>query len=263
MRIPFYQVDAFTQEAFKGNPAAICILSEAIHEQWMQNIAAEMNLSETAFLIPKQNGYLLRWFTPQIEVDLCGHATLASAHVLWENAYLPPDLPAIFHTKSETLTAKREGQWIELNFPREAEASCECPAQLMEALGIENYTYIGKNRLDYFIELDTEEEVRALRPNYSLLSQIQTRGVIVTSHSQNSKYDFVSRSFFPSIGVNEDPVTGSAHCCLGPYWKKRIEKNTLIGYQASKRGGLVKVTVKADRVLLGGQAITVMKGEIL
>ena len=261
MTVVFYHVDAFTQDAFKGNPAGVCLLTKPADEKWMQNIAMEINLSETAFLWPLKDGYSLRWFTPVSEVDLCGHATLASAHVLWESGELNRDSDARFYTKSGLLTAHREEDWIELNFPSEPEEKTIPPQFLLDGLGIEA-TYIGKNRFDYLIEVNSEAAVRRIMPNWTLLKKIDTRGIIVTSRSTSPDYDFISRAFFPSIGINEDPVTGSAHCCLGPYWQHKLSKNELIGYQASQRGGMVKVHVHGERVLLAGRAITVMKGEI-
>ncbi len=263
MSIKFYQVDAFADKAFKGNPAAVCILTDPQEDGWLQNIATEMNLSETAFLVPLDDGYSLRWFTPVAEVDLCGHATLASAHVLWENGYLSKRSEARFFTKSGALSATRRNDWIELNFPSEPdEEVSDCPIHLLDGLGV-GARYVGRNRFDYLVEVDSEEQVRALQPNWSLLERVETRGIIVTGRSSTSDYDFISRAFFPALGVNEDPVTGSAHCCLGPYWKRKLNKSEFLAYQASRRGGIIKVTVCDERVLLAGQAITVIIGQIL
>ncbi|MCL6445115.1 MAG: PhzF family phenazine biosynthesis protein [Alicyclobacillus sp.] len=264
MSVKFYQVDAFTDKAFQGNPAAVCVLSEPREDEWMQNVAAEMNLSETAFVLPQDDGYSLRWFTPVVEVDLCGHATLASAHVLWEQGYLSERDEAKFFTKSGVLSARCSNNWMELNFPSEPDEACDCPPHLLEGLGVDHQDviYVGRNRLDYLVELDSERTVRALQPNWSLLERLGPRGVIVTSRG-TSEYDFVSRAFFPALGIPEDPVTGSAHCCLGPYWKRKLKKDEFLAYQASRRGGIIRVTVRDDRVLLGGQAVTVMLGEIL
>lgn len=257
-----YQVDAFTQEPFKGNPAAVCILNEIRDEEWMQAVAQEMNLSETAFLYPEKDGYHLRWFTPAAEVDLCGHATLASAHALWENGYLNLDQQARFYTKSGLLTALIKGEWIELNFPAEPENETDPPEEIVKAIGAKPI-YIGRNRLDYLFEYESEDIIRALAPDFSLLGRILGyRGVIVTSKSNLENYDFVSRYFAPGVGINEDPVTGSAHCCLGPFWKKKLDKNPLIGLQTSSRTGVVKVSVEGERVLLMGRAVTVLKGEL-
>lgn len=255
-----YQVDAFTEKPFKGNPAAVCILESDVTEKWMQDVAGEMNLSETAFLIPMNDGYGLRWFTPDFEIDLCGHATLASAHILWEKGYLKHEQEARFYTKSGLLTAKINEGWIQLNFPATPAEDTEAPAELAEALGI-NPIYVGKNIFDYFIEVESEDIVKNITPDLTKLMKVPMRGVIVTAKSK--EYDFVSRFFAPEIGLFEDPVTGSAHCCLGPYWKKKLGKDIFNAYQASARGGVLKVQVDGDRVLLSGKAVTVMEGRLL
>lgn len=252
-------VDAFTSEAFRGNPAAVCILSGPANEQWMKNLAREMNLSETAFLHPENGGYRLRWLTPAIEVDLCGHATLASAHVLWDDGHLAPDLPALFHTRSGLLTCVRNGNWIEMNFPAKLEQQAPAPAHLAEALGV-TPKYVGKNQFDYLVEVADEEALRALKPNYHLLRQIQVRGVIVTAKGRD--YDFVSRFFAPGSGIDEDPVTGSAHTALAPFWGARLGRTEMTGFQASARGGVVKVRLAGDRVILSGQAVTILRGQL-
>jgi PhzF family phenazine biosynthesis protein len=262
MHFPLYQVDAFTAEPFAGNPAAVCILPEARDAAWMQHVAAEMNLAETAFLEPRDDGFGLRWFTPVVEVDLCGHATLASAHALWENGLLKPGEPARFHTRSGLLTAERQGAWIELNFPATPEEAVAAPAGLAEALGAAP-RYVGKSRFDYLVELDSEEAVRKLRPDFGLLGTIPTRGFIATSRSAANGSDFVSRFFAPGAGINEDPVTGSAHCCLAPFWSGRLHKNEFMARQISPRGGVLRVRLAGDRVLLGGQAVTVLRGELM
>ena len=261
------QVDAFTAQPFRGNPAAVCVLDGPADELWMQNVAREMNLSETAFLYPlgddpAEAGFNLRWFTPAVEVDLCGHATLAAAHVLWERGHLPPDTAVSFHTKSGLLAARRQGDWIELDFPAEPESPVEPPPALLEALGVEPL-HLGKNRMDYLVELPAEAQVRGLRPDLSLLLTFPHRGVIVTSRAESPDYDFVSRFFAPQVGIAEDPVTGSAHCCLGPYWQGRLGRAELMAYQASARGGEVRVRVEGDRVYLSGQAVSVLQGELL
>lgn len=256
-----YQVDAFTDKPFTGNPAGVCILSEAPDESWMQNVACEMNLSETAFLLKQEDGFNLRWFTPAVEVDLCGHATLASAHILWETGQLKPEEQVRFHTRSGLLTAERKGDWIEMNFPATPEEPTEAPAGLIEALGVPA-TYVGKNRFDYLVEVDSEEVVRNMQPDFTLLAKVEARGIMVTSIPSKLDYDFVSRFFAPQVGINEDPVTGSAHCSLGPYWSKRLEKNEFVACQASARGGIIRVRVDGERVYLGGQAVTVLRGEL-
>jgi len=259
---PIVQVDAFTSRPFAGNPAAVCVLQEPRDEQWMQSVAQEMNLAETAFLVPQADGFDLRWFTPLVEVDLCGHATLASAHVLWETGRLSAGTEARFHTKSGLLTARQQGEWIELNFPVKREQAVGEPSHLLQALGVPAH-YIGKNVFDYLVEVDSEEVVRQMRPNFSLLATVPARGVIVTSRATTEGYDFVSRFFAPNVGVNEDPVTGSAHTCLAPYWGEKLGKDIMVGYQLSTRGGVVRVQLQGERVLLGGQAVTVLRGELL
>lgn len=262
MSQPIVVVDAFTDRAFAGNPAAVCLLERDADERWMQSVAAEMNLSETAFLRRDADGFRLRWFTPAAEVALCGHATLASAHHLWESGLLPPAAPARFHTKSGVLIAVRRGEWIEMDFPAKPETPDEVSPELARAIGAVA-TYVGASQFDCLVELASESEVRSLEPDMSLLLALPWRGVIVTSRSVTPGYDFISRFFAPKVGVREDPVTGSAHCVLGPYWKKRLGKDDFTAYQASPRGGVVKVGVRGDRVLLGGQAVTVWKGDLM
>jgi PhzF family phenazine biosynthesis protein len=262
MGLTLYQIDAFTDRPFAGNPAAVCLLDGPRDDRWMQEVAREMNLSETAFLLPQADGFNLRWFTPAVEVALCGHATLASAHALWETKRLQLDQPARFHTKSGLLTAERKGALIELDFPAKPEASAPPPAGLAEALGCQP-KYVGRNAFDYLIEIDGETTLRNLAPDFSALAKIPVRGVIVTSRSDSPEFDFVSRFFAPASGVNEDPVTGSAHCCLGPFWQSRLNKSEFTAYQASARGGVVKVRVEGQRVKLAGQAVTVLRGELV
>lgn len=262
MALTITQVDAFTDSPFAGNPAAVCLLPEPRDERWMQDVAREMNLSETAFLLRRADGFELRWFTPAVEVELCGHATLASAHVLWEQGHLKPREQARFHTHSGLLTANRRGEWIELDFPAEPEGEVATPPGLPEALGIEP-AYVGKNRFDYLVAVDSETTVRRLTPDFTLMRKVVARGVIVTSRAASPGFDFVSRFFAPLSGIDEDPVTGSAHCCLGPFWQSRLRKRELVGYQASARGGLVRVRVGEDRVFLTGQAVTVFRAELL
>jgi predicted PhzF superfamily epimerase YddE/YHI9 len=268
MTVPIVQVDAFTAAAFAGNPAAVCVLPEARDDGWMQRVASEMNLSETAFLCRRaaapapDDGFELRWFTPAVEVDLCGHATLASAHVLWETGRLSATETARFHTRSGLLTAERHGEWIELDFPAMPEAPAAAPPGLVEGLGA-SPLYVGRNRFDVLVELDGEEAVRRLRPDFGRLGEIAARGIIATARSADPGYDFVSRFFAPATGIDEDPVTGSAHCCLGPFWGRRLGKSELLARQVSARGGVVKVRLAGDRVRLGGQAVTVLTGELL
>ncbi|HWD98516.1 MAG TPA: PhzF family phenazine biosynthesis protein [Bryobacteraceae bacterium] len=261
MPVRIVQVDSFTAKPYAGNPAAVCVLPEPRPDEWMRDVAAEMNLSETAFLHPQDGGYRLRWFTPTVEVDLCGHATLASAHVLWEDRHLESGKRAVFHTRSGRLECVRAGEWIEMDFPAKLEQRAEPPPQLAQALGVE-LKYVGRNQFDYLVEVADESTLRALKPNHHLLRQLPVRGVIVTAAGSDG-YDFVSRFFAPGSGIDEDPVTGSAHCALAPFWSVRLGKNEMIGYQASARGGVVRVRVEGDRVKLGGQAVTILHGELL
>ena len=233
-----FQVDAFTNEIFKGNPAAVCLFVENEDDAWLQNMAKEMNLSETAFLNPFKEGFNLRWFTPAIEVDLCGHATLAAAHVLWETRELSEGEEAIFYSLSGVLKARKLGEWIELDFPAEEETPTDPPKELLEALGVQP-SYVGRNRFDYLVVIDSEQELKKISPNMELLKKLGNRGLIVTSKSENSEFDFVSRFFAPGLGIDEDPVTGSAHCCLAPYWSRVLNKTELVAYQASRRGGVL------------------------
>ena len=265
MSLTVYQVDAFTNKPFAGNPAAVCILPQPGDAQWMQQVATEMNLSETAFLYKQDDGYSLRWFTPAVEVDLCGHATLASAHILWETGHLQANEQARFFTHSGLLTAMRNGDWIEMDFPAKEEEQTDAPPNLLQALGLsaQQTQHIGKNVFDYLVEVASEDIVRGLKPDFTLLSTVQARGVMVTSRASTPGYDFVSRFFAPQVGVNEDPVTGSAHSCLTPYWSQRLSKQEMVAYQASPRGGILRVRASGDRVQLGGQAVTVLRGELV
>lgn len=263
MGLKIFQVDAFTDKPFTGNPAAVCILPKPRDEIWMQNVAREMNLSETAFLCMQEDGFNLRWFTPTVEVDLCGHATLASAHILWEIGLLTPQEQARFHTRSGLLTAERKEDLIELNFPATPDEPASAPPELRKALGVE-FKYVGKSKVgDFLLEVGSEETVRNLELDFSLLKKLPVRGIMVTSRATSAIYDFVSRFFAPGAGIDEDPVTGSAHCCLGPFWSRRLGKNEFIAYQASERGGIVHVRVNGERVYLGGQAVTVLRGELV
>jgi PhzF family phenazine biosynthesis protein len=262
MPVRIVQVDAFTAKPFAGNPAAVCVLPAAPDETWMRNVALEMNLSETAFLHPEDGGYRLRWLTPAIEVALCGHATLASAHVLWEDGHLAADLEARFHTQSGLLTCKRNGDWIEMDFPAKHAEPAEAPEQLSNAVGAD-LKWVGRNQFDYLVEVADEATLRALRPNHHQLRELPVRGVIATARSATPDYDFVSRFFAPGSGIDEDPVTGSAHSALAPYWGARLGKTGMTGFQASARGGVVKVGLVGDRVRMSGQAVTVLRGELL
>jgi PhzF family phenazine biosynthesis protein len=259
--LKLFQIDAFTSDAFKGNPAAVCFMDGARDDRWMANVAAEMNLAETAFLSKKEDGWSLRWFTPTVEVDLCGHATLASAHAIWtENIGSEPELR--FHTRSVLLTAKRDRDFIELDFPAKREEEIAAPAGLLDALGTTSATYVGRNQFDYLVELPSEADVHNLKPNHAVLRQLPVRGIIVTSRGSGD-YDFISRFFAPGSGVDEDPVTGSSHCCLTPYWSERLGKKEMSAYQASPRGGAIRVRLDGDRVKLAGRAVTVFRGELV
>lgn len=264
MAIDLYQVDAFTDRPFAGNPAAVCLLEEPREADWMQQVAREMNLSETAFLVPRGGGFDLRWFTPATEVELCGHATLASAHVLWQAGRLEPAEVAHFHTLSGLLTARRRSDgWIELDFPARTAEPVSTPPGLVEALGAETPVFVGKSRYDYLLELPSEAAVRSLQPDFGRLRTLPVRGVIATARATSAPFDFVSRFFAPGAGVDEDPVTGSAHCTLGPYWAERLGKEELLAWQASARGGVLQVRVAGERVELAGQAVTVLRGHLL
>jgi PhzF family phenazine biosynthesis protein len=261
MGIRITHVDAFTARPFAGNPAAVCVLREEMPEAWMRSVAAEMNLSETAFLTPRDGGYRLRWFTPAVEVDLCGHATLASAHVLWEEGHLAAGAQARFHTRSGLLTAERSGEWIELDFPATPPEPEPPPPGLAEALGVRP-VWSGRSRFDRLVEVESAAAVRQMKPDFAALAKLEARGIIVTSRSDDPAFDFVSRFFGPAVGIDEDPVTGSAHCCLTPFWSARLGKTAMNAYQASARGGVLRVRLAGDRVIIGGQAETVMRGEL-
>jgi len=262
MTLPLYQVDAFTETPFRGNPAGVCLLDGPRDEAWMQSVAAEMNLSETAFLERRGDSFQIRWFTPKVEVALCGHATLASAHVLFEEGIVAAESPVSFQSRSGPLFAARRNGLIELDFPARLEQSAPAPPGLAEALGAEP-KYLGRNVDDYLVLVEDEEAVRRLRPDFAALAKVSARGVIVTAPASSAGFDFVSRFFAPAVGIDEDPVTGSAHCCLAPFWKARLGKESLVGYQASARGGVVRVRVADDRVFLGGTAVLVFRGELL
>ncbi len=262
--VKLFQVDAFTDKPFTGNPAAVCLLEGPADEKWMQKVAMEMNLSETAFLYRENESFHLRWFTPQIEVDLCGHATLASAHILWEEGYLSPKDSARFFTKSGLLTAESKKEWIELNFPTDdvrEQVSVSEAEILKKALKIQPRD-LFKTRVRYLIEVENESIVKGVEPDFELLKTLPERGTAVTSISGSKEYDFVSRYFAPKVGINEDPVTGSAHCALTPFWSKKLNKNEMVAHQASERGGFLRVRLNGDRVFLAGQAVTVMRGTL-
>jgi PhzF family phenazine biosynthesis protein len=261
MTRPIFIVDAFAERPFQGNPAAICPLDRPADPAWMQHVAAEMNLSETAFTVPNGTGFELRWFTPRVEVDLCGHATLATAHLLWQKKFAPADKAIHFQTRSGELTCVQAGGQVELDFPAEPESEVPASPELAAALGAKPL-YTGRNRFDILAEFPSEAAVRQLRPDFAKVEAIPARGIIVTARSENPRFDFVSRFFAPAVGVNEDPVCGSAHCCLGPFWSARLNKSDLVGHQISARGGIVGVRVRGERIVLFGTAVTVVEGRI-
>ena len=260
--VPYFVVDAFTDRPFAGNPAAVCLLPAWRDDAWLHAVAAEMNLSETAYLVRRDRVFELRWFTPAVEVDLCGHATLASACVLWREGWAGGDAEIRFSTRSGILTAAQRAGRIELDFPLTPEQPTEAPAHLIESLGAPA-KYVGRNQFDYLVELDSAATVRRLSPDFTRLAAVGGRGVIVTARSDDPQFDFVSRFFAPASGIAEDPVTGSAHCCLADFWRQRLGKTQFVAYQASARGGIVHVRIEGDRVSLGGQAVVVARGELL
>jgi PhzF family phenazine biosynthesis protein len=262
MHSELHIVDAFTSSAFRGNPAGVCIPDGPADAGWMQQVAAELKHSETAFLFQEGTNWSLRWFTPVHEVELCGHATLAAAFVLWETGRVVPDSPVTFETLSGKLTARHEGDWISMDFPAEPAATSMPVPGLGKALGVEPL-YTGRNRFDILVELPLADDVCSLEPDMDALTPIRARGIIVTAASDLPHFDFVSRFFAPSAGVPEDPVTGSSHCCLGPYWGEKLNKTEMVGFQCSGRGGSVRVTLQGDRVLLGGHAVHVSSGRLL
>ncbi len=261
MGLKMLQVDAFTAVPFKGNPAAVVFLDGQRSPEWMQNVAMEMNLSETAFLLPEGEGWRLRWFTPAVEVDLCGHATLASAHAIWEEGRAPVAGPIRFFTKSGELRAARREGIIELDFPATPVKEEAPPDGLVEALGA-SALFCGKTCFDWFFLVQSESAVKLLAPDFQAMGRVTERGVIVTAPASREDCDFVSRFFAPAAGINEDPVTGSAHCALGPFWSERLGKNNLKARQVSRRGGELAVRVEQERVFIGGKAVTVVRGEL-
>lgn len=262
MSAEIHVIDAFTHKAFRGNPAAVCLPEGEPDPVWMQQVAAEMRHSETAFLTRGEDGWNLRWFTPESEVDLCGHATLAAAFVLWNTGREAAGSAVTFKTRSGVLTAQKEGSGIALDFPSVPVGPCDPPEGISAALGAP-VVFSGRTRYDLFIELPTAADVCDMDPDMSVLATIPCRGIIVTAAADMPEYDFVSRFFAPSVGVAEDPVTGSAHCSLGPFWGERLKKTSLAGFQCSPRGGSVRVHLRSERVVLVGDAIPVLSGRLL
>lgn len=265
-----HQVDAFTNEPFRGNPAAVCLLDGPRDAAWMQAVAAEMNLAETAFVSPEKGVHRLRWFTPAVEVPLCGHATLASAHVLWNVGAVAARDEIRFETLSGRLTAALEGDWIRLDFPAlpPRNEPCAPPDGLLAALGVEAarvHEVPRPNASDgpsWLVELASEAELLALRPDFRALAAIAGHAVIATARGTDAGRDYVSRFFAPKLGIDEDPVTGSAHCSLAPFWCARIGRDALTGVQLSARTGIVRVRTRGARVEMSGQAVTVLRGEL-
>jgi PhzF family phenazine biosynthesis protein len=262
MGLPLFLVDAFADRPFAGNPAAVVLLEASAQADWMQAVAVELNQPATAFVTPDGDGFALRWFTRTAELALCGHGTLASAHVLWESGRLADGAAARFTAGANRLGAIQRNGWVELDFAAEIASAAEVPTGLTEALGVEAARVVRRNRYDYLVEVRDEATVRALRPDFGALARVETRGVIVTAPSSTDGVDFVSRFFAPRAGLDEDSVTGSAHACLGPYWSERLGRTELVGRQLSARGGTVRARVAGGRVHLAGLAVTVVRGEL-
>lgn len=263
-----YHVDAFTNQPFGGNPAAVCLLDAPVDERWMQAVAAEMNLSETAFVSPRtvveRTAFDLRWFAPLKEVALCGHATLAAAHALWQSDRVQATAPARFHIRSGDVLScvQRDGGWIEMDFPATPPAPATAPEGLIESLGVTPLA-VARTQFDFLVELQSEAAVRSAHPDFARLMTMPARGAILTARADDPTCDFVSRFFCPSVGVNEDPVTGSAHCALAAYWGKILGRTEFLARQVSTRGGVIRAALRGDRVALAGQAVTILRGELL
>ncbi len=265
MGIPIYQVDAFTSEMFKGNPAGVCVLNEERSSAWMQDFAAEMNLSETAFLVKRggeNNAFGVRFFTPTVEVPLCGHVTLASSYVLWEDGYVKAEDPITFYAQHDRLTASREENGIKLNFPALGVRVEPEPFDWNDTLGGQPSAVYDTDLLETLVEFSDADFVRSMEPKIDQIAKSKHGTCIVTAKADTDACDFVSRCFDPGVGIDEDPVTGSAHCVLGPFWAERLGRTKLVGHQVSKRGGVVGVEVVDDRVNLFGEAVMVFKGEL-
>ncbi len=262
MNAPFYWIDAFSPRPFSGNPAAVCLLSAPLEDEVMQQLAEEFGLSETAFAWPENDGYRLRWFTPTAEVRLCGHATVATATALW--SHNPNLLDLVFYTHSGKLEAVQRDGKVQLTFPARPPAKFPMPEGLAEAIGVsrDKVLWCGRDVDDYLLLLPTEDDVRALNPDFRALLEVETRGTIFTAPSASPEYDFVSRFFAPQVGVDEDPVTGSAHCCLAPFWSERLRKKLFQARQLSARGGHLEVELVADRVHLRGDSFVLVNGTV-
>ncbi len=263
MNFAIYQVDAFTSLSFRGNPAGVCILEETKSADWMQQVAAEMNLSETAFVDLADQSITIRYFTPTVEVPLCGHATLSSAHILWAGDYVPADQAIEFKSRSGKLHATREKGWIVLDFPIDLYEKAPLPPGVADSLSVAVKESVKTKYCGYLLELESEPAVRELSPNLPELQRLGMDEMIVTAPGNpDNDWDFVSRFFGPGVGIPEDPVTGAAHCSLAPYWSKRLGRTEMTGYQASARGGVVKVRLQEERVDIMGQACTVFSGQL-
>ncbi len=262
MGLPFVVADAFAEKAFTGNPAAVVFQDEPRDDAWRAAVAREFALSETAFVEPLGEAFRLRWFTPTVEVPLCGHATLAAAHALWETGRLPRDRPAVFETASGRLSARADAPWATLDLPALPARAAKPPAGLLDVLR-DTPLWLGENRQAYFLELDSEDTVRRAEPDLARLKSVTPKDLVLTAAARRGTCDFVSRCFCPASGIPEDPVTGSAHCALGPYWAERLGKPVLTAFQASARGGVLIVRPNGARVELGGKAVTVSRGELL
>jgi PhzF family phenazine biosynthesis protein len=256
-----FTVDSFSHQPFRGNPAGVCVLREPMDEITQRMIARELNLSETAFLQDHGDHYKLRWFTPEVEIDLCGHATLASAHVIWQEGLRPTSEQLRFRTRSGLLTATKNGEWIELDFPAYQVEPVADMTPIAAAIGAPVLSAWLSSSQKVLAELESSAQVKSLRPDFSAIAQAAPHGLIVTAQSE-PPFDFVSRFFAPAYGINEDPVTGSAHCVLVPYWSQKLGKKELYAFQASARGGELKLRLEGDRVKIGGQATTIMKANM-
>ena len=260
MKLPLYQADAFTDKLFGGNPAAVCILTGWLADETLQAIAAENNLAETAFIVQTSNRYEIRWFTPTVEVDLCGHATLASAHILFEGYNLPGDTIEFYSPRSGVLKVTKQDGLLTMDFPRDIFEKVATPAGIAEGIGITPLeTYKGKT--DYMAIVATQSGVESIRPDFSKILQLDARGLIVSAPGDNC--DFVSRFFAPQSGIDEDPVTGSSHTTLTPYWSEKLDKKTLSAMQLSARKGYLQCTDKGERIEISGKAVTYLAGEIV
>jgi PhzF family phenazine biosynthesis protein len=257
-----YQVDAFTAEPFKGNPACVCILEKEMPKKWMQNIAAEMNLSETAFIVKDNEKYKIRYFTPESEVPLCGHATLASAHIMYEAGIIAADKKITFIAKAGELMIRKSGNWINMNFPAYSFDPVRIPADIEKIIGIKPAELYRTSHGWRMALLLGEHELRNMKPDFNLMKDSVYGDLIVTAPSEDTNFDFCVRCFAPALGINEDPVTGSAHCVLVPFWHKKTGREEFVSHQISLRSGILKVALKGDRVQISGHAKTIFRAEL-